>query len=327
MEKTALPIKEKISQHLWRRDNGRTLRLGVGCAYLGKGTGDTFSQFEEDLQVLMTTYEKGFRFYDTSSDYQGGRSEAILGHFIKRIPRETIFLATKSNFNWLSEENPFPAFRERFFRSFEKFGVDYIDLYQVHDTEHFGCCEDEVFPFLLEQQKQGLIGYIGTGMRSLNAHELAVRSGLVQSVLSYQNYSLLSRAASPLIKLCSERQCAFINASVLHFGMIKSEDPYSHGLNKSDHSRRRSFWRRWQEDTVRLQALCKSAGINILAPALQYSLLNPHIDITLNGIHRLSNIESTIAAMDTVIFPEIWAAIQAIQDQNEFMDVQDDLLR
>ena len=58
MEKTALPIKEKISQHLWRRDNGRTLRLGVGCAYLGKGTGDTFSQFEEDLQVLMITYEK-----------------------------------------------------------------------------------------------------------------------------------------------------------------------------------------------------------------------------------------------------------------------------
>ena len=47
--------------------------------------------------------------------------------------------------------------------------------------------------------------------------------------------------------------------------------------------------------------------------------------MTLNGIHRLSNIESTIEAMDTVIYPEVWAAIQRQQSQNPFCDIQDDL--
>jgi aryl-alcohol dehydrogenase-like predicted oxidoreductase len=319
-----LPIKEKIKQHLWRKDDGRTLRIGVGCAYVGKGEGDTLTDMENDMKVLMTTYEKGFRYYDTSADYQGGRSETMLGKFIKRIPRDSIFLATKSNFLWRTEKEAFQMFRDSFFRSFDRLNVDYIDLYQIHDTEHFGCCESEVVPFLLEQQKKGLIGYIGTGMRSLNAHELAVRSGNIQSVLSYQNYSLLTRAAAPLVRLCKEKDCAFINASVLHFGMIKSEDPMSYGMDRK--SARQSYWKRWQEDTVRLQALCKEAGFSILAPALQYSLLNPYIDITLNGIHRISNIESTITAIDTVIRPEVWAAIQELQDRNQFMDVQDDLM-
>lgn len=327
MRQETLPIKEKIKQHLWSKEDGRTLRVGVGCAYLGKGEGDHFTEMENDLKVLMTTYEKGFRFYDTSSDYQGGRSELMLGEFIKRIPRESIFLATKSNYDWRKEKEPFLKFYDNFFRSFEKMNVDYIDLYQIHDTEHFACCEKEVIPFLLEQQKKGLIGYIGTGTRSINTHELAVLSGHVQSVLSYQNYSLLTRAAAPLIRRCKERQCAFINASVLHFGLIKNEDPLSFKPGKDEKGLRDSHWHRWQVETVKFQALCKEAGFNILAPALQYSLLNPNVDITLNGIHRISNLESTIEAMDTVIHPEIWAAIEELQSLNPYADVQDDLMQ
>jgi aryl-alcohol dehydrogenase-like predicted oxidoreductase len=324
MQQNMLPIKEKIKQHLWKNDDGRILRIGVGCANIGNGEGDTTTKTENDLKVLMTTYEKGLRFYDTSSDYGG--SEAMLGEFMKRIPRDSIFLATKSNFPWRTENDAFQMFQDSFFRSFDKLNVDYIDLYQIHDTEHFGCCEKKVIPFLLDQQKKGLIGYIGTGMRSLNAHELAVRSGHVQSVLSYQNYSLLSRAAAPLIRLCKERNCAFLNASVLHFGMIKNLDPMNYTPGRDEIGIAASHWRRWQEDTTKLQAICREAGISILAPALQYSLFNPYIDITLNGINSISNIESTIEAIDTVVHPEVWAAIQELQDRNQYMDIQDDLL-
>lgn len=321
MKQKILPIKEKISQHVWHKADGRKLRIGVGCAYLGKGEGDTLTEREHDLNVLMTTYEKGFRFYDTSADYQGGRSELILGEFFRRIPRDSVFIATKSNYEWRKGGDPFARFQDNFMRSFEKLQVDHIDLFQIHDTDHFGCCEEKVLPFLLEQQEKGLISYIGMGTRSLNAHELAVRSGLVQSALSYQNYSLLTRAAAPLIERCRQQSCAFINASVLHFGMIKSEDP----LNFNPWKAVNAYWRRWQTETLEFQSICQHAGISILAPALQYSLLNPDIDMTLNGIHRFSNIESTIEAMETVIYPEVWAAIEHRQNQNPFCDIQDDL--
>lgn len=326
MEQDTLSIKDKINHHLWGKKDGRSIRMGIGCAYVGKGVGNTFTEAEEDLKLLMRTYEEGFRYYDTSNAYQGGRSESMLGEFIKRIPRESIFLATKSTYDWRKEIDPFPKFSENFFHSFEKMQTDYIDLFQIHDTEHFACCEKEVIPFLLEQQKKGRIGYIGTGMRSLNAHELAVRSGHVQSILSYQNYSLLTRAAAPLIRLCKERGCAFINASVLHFGMIKSEDPLNfrkEGAAKSIHE---SYMNRLRMETAKLQALCKEKEINILAPAFQYSLLNPNIDITLNGIKSMSNIESTIKAIEATVHPEVWAAIEELQSLNPYVDVQDDLM-
>jgi aryl-alcohol dehydrogenase-like predicted oxidoreductase len=310
-------MTERIKDFTWKFE-GRDIPLGVGCAYFGGDDDDYRATLDDDLKLMERLYSLGFRYFDTSRTYHN--SEQSVGEFISRIDRKSIFLATKSMFPFRNNKNAFEYFRNNFYASFERLKTDHIDLYQIHDTEHFGCCEREVLPFLIEQRDKGLIDYIGLGMRSLNAHELGILNGNIDSVLSYINYSLLKRSASHVIETAKKHGVAFLNASVFHFGAIKHPDP----LNPEKSTP--GFRARNLRAVAKMQALCREMGVDIVHASLQYSLFNPGIAMTLNGVRRESNIDSTIAAMRAVIYPEQWARICALQEEDPYLYVQDDLL-
>lgn len=317
MPRDRIPIIDRIRQFTWKFE-GRDIPIGVGCAYFGRDD-DYRVTLDTDLRLMDRLYSLGLRYYDTSRTY--GNSEQSVGEFISRIDRGSIFLATKSMFPFRRKEiDAFAYFRDNFYASFERLKTDHIDLFQIHDTEHFDCCEKEVIPFLLEQREKGLIDYIGLGTRSLNAHELALLSGNVDSVLSYINYSLLKKSAAHVIGVARARGAAFINASVFHFGTIKHPDP----LNPAEPVY--GFRARNYRAVAPMQALCREMGVDITSASLQYSLFNPDITLTLNGIKRDSNIDSTVAAMRAVIHPEQWARIYALQEKDPYLYVQDDLM-
>ena len=313
------PIKKRIAKHLWTTESGRTVRFGVGCAWLGRRESylDTLSQ---DLNVLMSCYEKGFRYYDTSRAY--GNSEQTVGEFINRIDRKSIFLATKSPYPRIegSGQRNFQIFKDNFYQSFERLHTDHIDLFQIHDTDHFECCTEDVIPFLLERKSEKMISYIGMGTLSLNAHENAVCSGMVNSVLSYLNYSILKKSASHVIDVCRTFDAAFVNASIFHYGLIRSEDPFQYRLDYNPpHMARNRVTAKLMKD------LCAKLEVPVLAAALQFPLLNPDIDMTLIGIGRMDNLHSTLTSLATPIYAEQWAEILALQEKQPFMYIQDDL--
>jgi len=311
-----LPIKEKISQHLWKY-NGRTIRLGIGCAHLREyGEDATLKPFEESRAILLKCYETGFRYYDTSRQY--GESEISVGKFIQEIDRDTIFLATKGNYNPRIPDG-FELFKRHFYESFERLHTDHINLYQIHDVDYYGVCCEKVIPFLLERKKEGMIDYIGQGTRSIRAHIQGVSDGYVESMLSYLDYNLVKGAALRAIETAKKHDAAFINASVLLFGLIKREHP--------DFAEGKTFtgpikWAR--EFLFKMCDYCDTNNIDMVAAALQFSLLNPDVDITLNGIKRYSNLESTIRSMNTVIYPEQWAGIFKLQSEDEHFYYDDE---
>ena len=316
MKKNGMPMRERVKDFTWKFD-GRDIPLGVGCAYFGAAD-DYRATLGGDLKLMERLYELGFRYYDTSRSYKN--SEQAVGEFVTRIDRKTIFLATKSRFPFQHDKNAFSTFRDNFYASFERLKTDHIDLFQIHDTDSFDCCEQQVMPFLIEQRDKGLIDYIGIGTRSLNAHELAVMSGEIDSVLSYMNYSLLKRSAARTISLAQKHGVAFINASVLHFGVIKHPNP------RNPEKPACGYHARHLRAVAPMQDLCGEMGVDIVHASLQYSLFNPGICMTLNGIRRESNIDSTIAAMRTAIYPEQWARIYALQEKDPYLYIQDDLL-
>lgn len=304
-------IKERISRFQWELE-GRKLRLGVGCTWVGRGGNSTVSM-NEDVSLLLKCYEKGFRYFDTSREY--GESERVVGEFLRQIDRKTIFLATKCQYrppkdpdgNFLRQPEAFEQFQRLFYESFERLGVDHIDLYQIHDSESYGICMDEVIPFLEERKKEGMIDYIGMGTRSITAHCQALADGRVDSALSYMDYNLLKLSAEPIIRLAKEKNAAFINSSVLLFGLLKEKDPTEKAVGGLG-AKRRHY-------AKELRDLCQRFNIDSIAASLQFSLLNPDVDMTLNGIKRISNLESTIQAMENPLYPEQWAALFRFQNQ------------
>jgi aryl-alcohol dehydrogenase-like predicted oxidoreductase len=303
-----MQIKDKIKQHKLRYMN-REIPLGVGCAHIGKGEATP----AREVDLLLACYEAGFRYFDTSRHY--AESEIIVGEFIRQVLRESLYIATKSPCpNW-----DFEIFKRNFYESYTRLNVDYIDVFQIHDTDHFGHCEARIIPFLQDRRSEGMIGYIGMGTRSLNAHENGVACGVLQSSLSYLNYNIHSKAATRLIEVCKKYGAAFVNASVFSYGMLRLKNLLDFGDGTNNVTKRQ------RAIVHQVRELCKSMGISIFDVATQMSLFNPDIDMTLVGIGRAENLAATLASLEAIIYPEQWAKIFALQDTFPLMYIQDNI--
>ncbi|MCL2814477.1 MAG: aldo/keto reductase [Oscillospiraceae bacterium] len=304
-------IKSKIKKHRLCYKN-REIPLGVGCAKFGQGE-ISDATIAKDAEVLLACYEAGFRYFDTSRAY--GQSELALGEFIRQVPRGSLYIATKSPCpGW-----DFEIFKRNFYESFERMRVGYIDVFQIHDTDHFGRCEARIIPFLEERRNEGLIGYIGMGTRSLNAHENGLASGVLQSSLSYLNYNIQNKAASRLIAQCKQYGAAFVNASVFGYGILGIENLLDFGDNPNKTTQRHRII------THEVKKLCASMGISIYDAAVQMSLLNFDIDMTLVGVYRMEYLKSALKSLEAVIYPDQWAKIFELQDSFPSMYIQDNL--
>ena len=308
----AVPMRERMKSFRMRLPDGRRPPIGVGCAWVGKLDANG-KPLKEHIDLLVKTYERGFRFYDTAREY--GESEVVVGEFLKEIPRSEIFLATKADFR--SGHDDFEQFKVWFYESFERLGVDHIDCYHIHDCRLWEPNVAEVIPFLIEQRDKGLISYIGMGTYPLNTLELAARSGWFDTILSFANYSLIKRSAEGLMKVANNLGVAFQNASVFHFGLIKHHDPAQLRQPPPSHLVR------YCGRAARMHELCNEMGIAIASASIQYSLLDPGIDMLLNGIKRPENLESTMRALEEPIHADQWARIFALQEEDPYLRVQE----
>ncbi len=136
-------------------------RLGFGCMRLptiGENEVD-FPQFE---RMIDTYLERGFRYFDTAYMYIGGNSEtAVRECLVKRHDRSEFYLATKMPLMHLKEE----ADCERIFNEqLEKTGVEYFDLYLMHNVNHntYPIAQKcKAFEFGQKMLKEGKIKHLG----------------------------------------------------------------------------------------------------------------------------------------------------------------------
>lgn len=103
-----------------------TLNNGVKMPMLGFGVFQMsdMQQCEDAVyQALMT----GYRHIDTAAAYE---NEVAVGRAIQRsgIPREELFITTKL---WV-QDTGFESTKLAFQRSLERLGLDYLDLYLIH---------------------------------------------------------------------------------------------------------------------------------------------------------------------------------------------------
>lgn len=300
-------IKEKIKKFYWQHGS-RQIPIGMGCAWIGREA-SYLDTLEHDRALLHRVYQSGVRYFDTSRSY--GNSEESLGAFVKEIDRNTVFIATKAK----PDDSGLEGFKQKFYESFKRLNTDYIDLYQVHDTNSYNVCMEEIVPFLHARRDEGIIGAVGMGTRSQVALSQGIACGGIDSALSYLDYNLVKLSARPTIALAAKKGAAFINSSVLMFGLIKGEQ-------RGDVLKGLAGLRAEHADAVR--SLCAKMNVDIVAASLQYSLLNKDIDLTLNGIKRFSNLESTVQSMDTHIPPEFWAQLAALQESFLNIEIEDE---
>ena len=139
-------------------------RLGFGLMRLPmKDDAIDLEQTKEMVDLFMA---EGFCYFDTAYGYNDGESEkAAKAALVDRYPREKFLLATKLP-AWAGAKTKKEA-EQMFYTSLERTGAGYFDFYLLHNlgeqrTHFFD--DYEIWDFLMERKKEGLIRHLGFSM-------------------------------------------------------------------------------------------------------------------------------------------------------------------
>ena len=112
------------------RENTVLLNNGVAMPKIGYGVFRMTDQAACE-EAVVQAIQAGYRLIDTAAAY--GNEEAV-GRAIRRcgVPREELFITTKL---WIPDISCEGA-KRGFARSMEKLGLDYLDLYVIHQPYH-----------------------------------------------------------------------------------------------------------------------------------------------------------------------------------------------
>ena len=167
------------------------------------GAGRWGSGPEQSRAVFDAYVEAGGNFIDTADVYSGGRSEEMVGRFVReKKARDHLVIATKAGFARRQDGNPHSggngakAIRVGLEGSLRRLGTDHIDLYWIHVWDRITPAE-EVLRTLTDAVRAGKILHYGfSNAPSWYVAKIATLAQIhglpVPIGLQYQ-YSLLDR--------------------------------------------------------------------------------------------------------------------------------------
>lgn len=133
-------------------ENSIILNNGISMPNIGFGVFRMTDQTECE-EAVVQAIQAGYRLIDTAAAYE---NEEAVGRAIKRcgISREDLFITTKL---WITDTS-YEKAKEGFYRSLKRLGLDYIDLYLIHQpyNDYYGA-----WRALEELYEEGKIRAIG----------------------------------------------------------------------------------------------------------------------------------------------------------------------
>lgn len=290
--------------------------IGLGLWAIG---GDAWGPVDdgESLAAIRRAWDLGVNFFDTADVYGRGHSEALLGRFLKTVPRDQIYVATKVG-RWRGERpNPYTdpqliiADCEA---SLKRLGTDYIDVYQKHvswdeNTEVFATA----FQRLKEQGKVRFVGVSSNDLAAIRRFDRAI-GGMDTLQL---DYSLLNRhPEQEILPYCRERGIGVIVRGPLAMGKLTGKFTPATTFPEGDIRRRwlegeqRERFLRDLETVGRLRFLAE--GRTMAQAALAFVLAHPAVATIIPGAKNPQQVAENVQATEHPFRPDELARIQRV---------------
>ena len=302
----------------------------------------------EALRILDRCFDEGIDFYDTAEGYPVppdpkwvGRTEEIVGKWLKTKPRDAIILATKvsgpshvwfrspkrAGMTALDRRNIMVAVEE----SLQKLGTDYIDLYQTHWPDH-ELPYDETMEALDELVRAGKVRITGcsneTSWGLMKSIQVAERLGTARYQTIQNNFSLNNRRfEDELAQVCRMEGVSLIPYSPIAGGVLSGK--YQDGARPEGarfsrylamEGRQAEMGKRFVNErslasTARFHEIANEAGIDPVAMAVAWSKQHDFVASTIVGVSSEDQLGPIFAAKDLVLSDEVMRAINRVSKE------------
>ena len=323
---------------------------GISVSDICMGTMTFGNQADEAAahRILDMSFDAGINFFDTAENYPvppkeewAGRTEEIVGRWMKTKRRDAIIMATKvsgPSHGWIksSQRAGMTALdRHNIISAIEasltRLQTDYVDLYQTHWPDH-GTAYDETMEVLDDLIRAGKVRVIGCSnetswglMKSLAASE---RGGFARYVTIQNNFSLNNRRfEDELAQVCRQEKVSLISYSPLAGGVLSGkyqDGALPDGARFSNYlrigGRQAAMATRFVNPkslaaTARWRAIADGLGMKLVTLATAWSKQHDFVASTIVGATHPDQVPDILAAADVTLDAATMKAIDAVSKE------------
>ena len=206
--------------------------IGLGCWQLGGADWGDVSD-EEAFEILTAAVDAGVTFIDTADVYGAGRSEKLIGQFI-RNRQEDLFVATKVGRRNYPGPYTLAGLREHIEAGRDRLGVESADLVQLHCVPPAVLQAGDIFDWLRTLRSEGLIKNFGASVESVDEAMAIVRQpGLASLQIIFNLFR--QKPIHGLFNAAVEQNVGIIVRLPLASGLLAGKFTASTRFAESDH--------------------------------------------------------------------------------------------
>ncbi|KAA0701148.1 aldo/keto reductase [Neorhizobium sp. P12A] len=289
---------------------------------------------EETSHTLLDDYfAGGGNFIDTADVYSAGKSEEIIGRWLKARPTEAdqAVIATKGRFPMGQGPNDLGLSRRHLGKalddSLRRLGIEQIDLYQMHAWDALTPIE-ETLRFLDDAVRAGKIAYYGfsnyVGWHIAKASEIAKAQGYTRPVTLQPQYNLLVRDIElEIVAACQDASMGLLPWSPLGGGWLTGkykrdntptgatrlgENP-SRGMES--YAQRNAQERTWAIIEA-VEKIAKARDVSMAQVALAWTAARPAVTSVILGARTKEQLADNLAAAKLRLTEEEMATLNDI---------------
>jgi aryl-alcohol dehydrogenase-like predicted oxidoreductase len=306
--------------------------LCLGAMTFGRECDETLSH-----QMMDRFAAAGGNFIDTADVYSAGRSEEIVGAWLKGKDREDWVVATKVRFGTMGRGklNRSGLSRKHIAAevdaSLKRLRLDYIDLYQVHCWDRFTPLE-ETLSTLNDLVRAGKVRYIGasnySGWQLQKAIDISKANGWEPFTCLQALYNLLDRELEwELLQVARGQGLGVLPWSPLRGGWLSGK--YRRGMSGPGTGTRIGIaakegwsetWERYGNEFTwqlvdAIDAIAKERGKTPAQVALNWLLRQDGVTAPIIGARTMEQLESNLGATSWALTGEEIKRLNAASDR------------
>ncbi|HEY1190536.1 MAG TPA: aldo/keto reductase [Gemmata sp.] len=296
----------------------RVSEVGLGCWQIGGDQWGTVAETDA-REVLRASADAGVTFLDTADVYGAGRSEELIGRFLKDYPRGHFFIASKfGRFPRPGMPGNFDpnVIREHTENSLKRLGIERLDLTQLHCLPMEQLQRAEVWDTVRALKREGKIARFGASVESVAEAEECLKHADCASLQIIFNIFRQTPETSGLLDRCRERGVAVIVRLPLASGLLAGKYTAQTTFAPEDHRTNNRNGEKFNvgetfaglgfetglEMVDRLKPLVP-AGYTLPQLALRWCLDHPAVTTIIPGARNRSQAEANAAASTLAPLP------------------------